>query len=173
MRKTNSFVARLAPDTINRLERAAEIRSKDAKELLASQRLSGAVYILGFVTEMCLTAAYFRAAGFSADLPIDRDTRQRRMAQARQIKTASGEFLMNSDPHPLVGWAKFLEWQRLNSATLTAQERQRLAYAIRKAEIVYNYWRPELRYKTIDVKLPQVSEVFKASDWFLSQRGRL
>jgi hypothetical protein len=60
------------------------------------------------------------------------------MAQARQLRTANDEPLMNSDAHPLVGWARFLEWQRLLHEGLTAKDRQRLKEAINKATLIYN-----------------------------------
>jgi hypothetical protein len=80
---------------------------------------------------------------------------------------------MNSDPHPLVGWARFLQWQRGLAATLAAPELQRLNEAVRRAEQVYKHWRPELRYKTIDVVAGQLDEVRRAAAWFLEQQGRL
>jgi len=80
---------------------------------------------------------------------------------------------MNSDPHPVVGWARFLHWQRNLSPTLTLQQSQRLKDAVRRAEHVYRHWRPELRYKTTDVQEDQLDEVRRAATWFLGQRGRL
>jgi hypothetical protein len=172
MKSVIALADHLAPDTVNRLERTAEIRYDDAHILLRAHRRSGAVYLLGYCVEMCLAAAYFRAAGFSASDVIDRDTRIRRMNQARRLVTAAGEPLMNNDPHPLVGWARFLSWIRASSK-LSVQEAQRLNDAIVKAEAVYKHWRPELRYKATGAKADQLAEVLKASRWFLEQRGRL
>jgi len=45
---------------------------------------------------------------------------------------------MSSDPHPLVGWARFLEWQRSSTGGLTPQSAQRLREAINRAQVVYN-----------------------------------
>ena len=173
MSRVIALADHLAPDSISRLERAAEKRYDDAERLLAQQRSLAAVYFFGYSVEMCLTAAYYRSAGFPPNMPIDRDTRQRRMTQARQLQTATGQPLMNRDPHPLVGWARFLEWQRSASRKITPQEGRRLKEAIMKAELVYKHWRPELRYKTLDVLHSQLDEVRKATAWFLVQRGRL
>ena len=172
MKRPVSFVDRLAPDTINQLERAARMRHDDAVQLLTAERGLGALYLFGYSVEMCLTAAYFRAFGLSPNAVIDRETRQQRMAQARRLRSADGTPLMNSDPHPLVGWARFLEWQHLASRT-TEQRRRRLLEAIARAEVVYNHWRPELRYKTTDVKPNQLREVRIATTWFMEQCGRL
>jgi hypothetical protein len=163
---------RLAPDTVTRLERAALQRFTTA-EVLRAKRPLAALYLYGYAAEICLAAAYFRCAGFPSHAPIDRDTRRRRMAQARQLRTFAGEPLMTSDPHPLVGWARFLEWQRLASGDLPAEDSQRLREAIHKAISIYNYWRPELRYKTLDIADEQLDEVRRAAKWLIDNRARL
>lgn len=162
-----SLAATLAQDTINRLERAAELRLDDAQKLLRAKRHLSALYLAGFGAEMCLAAACYRASGFSPSSPISRQTRQREMAKARQ------HGLMDSDPHPIVGWARFLEWKRSATVKPTPQEIERMRDAIRKAQTVYKHWRPELRYKTIAVTAEQLAEVIKASTWFVEHRGRL
>jgi hypothetical protein len=167
------LAGRLAPDTIRRLERAAVSRYNEAQELLAPAHRLGAIYLLGFSVEMCLTAAYFQSAGFRPHETIDRETRYRRMTRARQLRDGTGEPLMNADPHPLPGWARLLYWQRTASPDLRDKEIQRLNEAIRRAEIVYRHWRPELRYKVSDVTERQVDEVRIAAAWFIEQRGRL
>jgi hypothetical protein len=163
----------LAPDSIYRLERAAEQRYDEADRLVSHKRLLAAVYFYGYSVEMCLSVAYYRSAGFPPNAAIDQDTRRRRMAQARQLQTSTGQPLMSSDPHPLVGWARFLEWQRSASATLSAKESQRLKECIHRAESVYKHWRPELRYKTTDVTPNQLGEVRGAASWFLDHRRLL
>src|SRR4051812_7371020 len=107
MKEQVPLAERLAPDTIARLERAAANRFATAELLRKEDRRLAALYFYGYSVEMCLSAAYRRSAGFGANTPIDRDTRQRRMTQARQLRTLAGDFLMNGDPHPLVGWARF------------------------------------------------------------------
>jgi hypothetical protein len=156
----------LAPDTVNRLERASEMRLEDAQKLLRAKRHLSALYFAGFSVEMCLGAAYFRAAGFAPNAPISQETRKREMTKARQ------NGLMDGDAHPIVGWARLLEWKRL-PAKPTPQEIGRMKDAIRKAEIVYKHWRPELRYKTMTVTAEQLGEVMRACQWFFECRGRL
>jgi hypothetical protein len=163
---------RLASDTVAKLQRAAQQRFTTAEYLRTKRRLA-ALYLYGYTAEICLSAAYYRAAGFRPNTPIDRDTRQRRMAQARQLRDPAREPLMNSDPHPLVGWARFLEWQRLTSGDLPAEDAQRLREAINKARIIYQYWRPELRYKTVEVPEKQLEEVRRAARWLVDNQERL
>jgi hypothetical protein len=172
MSRVEALASSIAPDSIRRLERAAELRYREATEMGERHRLC-AVYWLGYCVEMCLTAACFRAAGFPVTVPIDRDTRQRRMAQARQLRLANGEPLMNSDPHPLVGWARYLRWLRSASAAPTPQVARLLSEAVNRAEAAYRHWRPELRYKTVDVAPGQLDELRRAASWFVGQQGRL
>ncbi len=163
----------LAPDTITRLERAAKQRVADADCLNSNGRRMVALYLLGYAVEMSLSATYFRSVGFALNTPIDRETRKRRMTQARQIRSPDGEPLMSSDPHPLVGWARYLEWQRELSGAPSDQEKARLRESIRRAGIVYRHWRPELRYKLTEARGPQFAEVRLAVDWFVQNLGRL
>ena len=80
---------------------------------------------------------------------------------------------MNSDPHPLVGWARFLERQRTLIGGLSKQDQQRLREAINKATMIYNFWRPELRYKTVQFTDKQVQEVQRAAKWLLDNHKQL
>ena len=173
MSRVISLAAHLAPDSIKRLQRAAEHRFEDARRLLEQERLLASLYFFGYSVEMILSAAYYRSAGFSPNMPIDRDTRQRRMAYARTLRAPDGQPLMESDPHPLVGWARYLEWQRSSSGNLAPREVQLLRAAIRNAELVYKHWRPELRYKSTQVSTDQVEEVQESAFWFLQHRDDL
>jgi hypothetical protein len=145
MRDVLPLAERLSPDRVARLATAGLHRFASAEVLRTRGRRLAAVYFDGYSAEMWLSAAYFRSAGFKPYEPIDRDTRHRRMVQARTVRMASGDFLMNSDPHPLVGWARFLEWQRSASGVLTNTDARRLKEAVNKAIEVYKYWRPDTR----------------------------
>jgi hypothetical protein len=173
MKKTAPLAEHLAPDTIRQLENAAKKRYDDAEKLAGEKCFLTAIYLYGYSAEMCLGAAFFRSAGFGDIQPIELETRNRRMAQAKSLKTPSGEPLMNKDPHPLVGWARFLLWMRESSRKLSSQESRRLNEAINKAQSIYRHWRPQLRYKSTEANLEQVEEVRKAATWFIENRGRL
>ena len=173
MKEVVHLGARLAPDTIAKLERAAQHRFATAEILQTKKRRLEALYLYGYSAEICLSAAYYRRSGLPANTAIDRDTRQRRMAQARQLRTATGEPLMNSDPHPLVGWARFLQWERTLRGGLTQNDERRLREAINKATLIYTYWRPELRYKTVEVPDQPLQEVRRAAQWLLDNQKQL
>jgi hypothetical protein len=168
-----SLVSHLAPNNVRSLEQAAEKRCKDAECLAKQNHLLSALYLYGYSVEMCLAAAYFRNSGFTLSTPIDEDARRRRMAKARQqLHSSDSQPLMNSDPHPLVGWARLLEWQRCSSGDIKPEERNRLREAVQKAKQVYRHWRPELRYKLTDVSIEQFDEVRRCVHWFIKQRGQ-
>lgn len=163
---------RIAPDTIASLERAAQQRFATA-ELLRTKRRLAALYFYGYSAEICLSAAVFRRKGFPPQRSIDRATLRELMKQARETRTASGEFLMSSDSHPLVGWARVLQWNRSAAGTLSTDDAQRLREAVRKAITIYRHWRPELRYKTLDVRETHLDEVRRAAKWLIDNRARL
>ena len=82
---------------------------------------------------------------------------------------------MTSDLHPLVGRARFLEWQRqrTGSEPLPAKDAQRSKEAINKAILIYNYWRPELRYKIHDIDPRQLDEVRRAAKWLIDEQDKI
>jgi hypothetical protein len=164
--------SRLAPDCIYRLERAARERFVDADRLKKQNRFLTALYLYGYSVEMSVSAAYFRSSGISPNAIIDRDLRQRRMAQARLLKDEKGESIMNSDPHPVNGWARFLRWNR-KLQNITSATTSLLEEAVRKADQAYRHWRPELRYKISQMNPKQLEEVRNAADWFIKFHGRL
>lgn len=168
----SSLSSHLSPDCVARLERAAQNRFGEANFLREGNHRLAALYLYGYCVEMCLAAAYFRSLGFSENMIIDRDLRNRRMAQARQLKAPSGEPFMSGDPHPLVGWARLLQWQRMSSGAASVKELRLLKEAVNKAERIYRHWRPELRYKIVDVTLGQIDEVSRAANWFVKNRGQ-
>ena len=127
----------------------------------------------GYTAEICLSTAYFRSVGFSPNAEIDGDTRNRRMAQARLIQSPNGERLMSRDPHPILGWALFLEYQRILVGNLTLTDRQRLREAVNKAAFIYSYWRPELRYKVVEIPEKWLEAVQKAAKWLLDNQPYL
>jgi len=169
-----TFAERLAPDTVNRLERAAHHRYESANVLWKEKRRLAALYMLGYTAEICLATAYFRCAGFSPNAEIDRETRNRRMAQARLIEMPNGDTLMPArDAHPILGWARFLEYERTRVGNLSVRDRQRLREAVNKASLIHSYWCPSLRYKVLDFGEEALQKVQKATKWLLDNQPQL
>jgi len=174
MRDPPTFAERLAPDTINRLERAAQHRYESANILWKEKRRLAALYMFGYTAEICLTTAYLRCTGFSPNAEIEPETRNRRMAQARLIEMSNGQNIMPPrDAHPILGWARFLEYERIRVGNLSAQDRQRLREAVNKAAFIYGYWRPSLRYKVVEFQDEILQKVQKATKWLLDNQPEL
>lgn len=167
MPPVNSLAEHLAPDTVNQLKRAAANRLEDVEHLMEWKRYLPAIYFFGYGVEMILSAACFRIAGFSPNEPVHRDRRHQLVVEARKLN------VMNSDPHPLVGWAKLLARQRSRNKVLAKRDVKFLDQVIFQAEAAYNHWRPELRYKTAQPSLEQAREVQMAADWCLKHQDDL
>jgi hypothetical protein len=165
MAVSHGLIDRVAPDCIVRLRRAAKMRFDEAATLQGNHRLA-AVYWYGYSVEMCLVAACFRNMGFAPNQEIDRDTRIGRMADARQ------KGIMESDPHPLVGWAELLRCQS-SPGNMNPRRGRLLDQAVDLARKVYRHWRPELRYKVMDVKPECLDEVRQAAKWFVDNQSQL
>ena len=74
---------------------------------------------------------------------------------------------------PLVGWAKYLQHQRFLVGGLQPADVERSHEAIRRAEAIHRYWRPELRYKVVEVGVGTLGRVQDAAKWILDNRMRL
>ena len=99
---------RLAPDTIAKLERAAQHRFATAEILRTKKRRLAALYLYGYSAEICLSAAYYRSSGLPANTAIDRDTRQRRTAQARATSHCGRRAVDEQRSAPVGGMGSFL-----------------------------------------------------------------
>lgn len=165
MATTPGLIDRLAPDCIERLQRAAKMRFNEAATLQGAHRLA-AVYLYGYSVEMCLAAACFRSMGFAPNQEIDDDTRKRTMADARNKR------IMESDPHPLTGWAELLRRQS-SLVNMDSRKGRLLDQAVDLARKVYRHWRPELRYKVVDVNSECLDEVRQAAKWFVDNQSQL
>lgn len=72
-----------------------------------------------------------------------------------------------------MGWARFLEWQRSASGALAVSDAQRLREAVNKAVAIYNYWRPELRYKVVEIAVGQLAVVRGSVTWLKDNHRKL
>jgi hypothetical protein len=56
---------------------------------------------------------------------------------------------------------------------LSPQDEQRLREAVNKAVLIYNYWRPELRYKITEVNERYLHDVQRAAKWLIDNQSQL
>ena len=81
---------------------------------------------------------------------------------------------MNTDPHPIIGWARLLRWQQeAMDPNMAAAKRKIYNTAIEIAKIVHRHWTPVLRYKVKDVEEAQLEEMRESAEWFLKYFDKL
>ena len=97
-----SIIGKIGPDTVSRLERAAERRCAEADWLAEGKHHLAALYFYGYVAEIVLGLAYFRMIGYNAKDPILRD------ALDKALKLTRSRSLMSDKAHPVDGWALLL-----------------------------------------------------------------
>ncbi len=155
----------IGTDTVRKLEGAVPWRLQDAEVLRDAGRRLAAIYLYGYVVEMLVGAAYFRLIEYGLDTDITSRARKLAEKQARQEK------LMSNEPHDLSGWAKLLIVTRQRRSTGFSQS---LAMQLRShADIVYDRWRPSLRYRTLVPTPNDISSVRHSTNWFEQQYGSL
>ncbi len=164
-RMTTNIVEQLGPDTIYRFERSAPLRLEEGDLLSKSSPLI-AIYLYGYAAEMLLKAAYFKHLRFRALDEIDRDTRNRAMALAR----SNGK--MNRDPHDIPGWARFLVWDKATLHT-PAYEPKFEGRIVTNALLIYENWRPQMRYRNHSADASTVARVREAALWMVDNFKRM
>lgn len=153
---------RLGPDTIRKFERAAEGRIDEAIVLRDAGKHLAALYLVGYSVEMALGGAYFRLLRYGPTDPITRQERQRVVAFGRL------HHLMRPEPHDIPGWARLLVHYR-DSLGPTYPTTAFAILVVNKAEEVYNYWRPEMRYRNTEVTSREVNAALAVAQWFQRQ----
>ena len=159
-----TLAEQLGPDTIVRFERAAPLRIEEGDVLVAKCRLT-AIYLYGYAVEMLLKYGYFKNIGFGVIDEIDRDARNRAMAVARTNS------LMSWDPHDIPGWARLLVWDKqvLHTPGYPAGLARKI---VERSLLVYENWRPQMRYRNTEPSPKSVSSVRDVAKWFLDNYGR-
>jgi hypothetical protein len=101
-----SIIGKIGPDTVSRLERAAERRCAEADWLFEGKHHLAALYFYGYVAEIVLGLTYFTMIGYNAKEPILRD------ALNKTLKLTRSRSLMSDKAHPVDGWALLLIEER-------------------------------------------------------------
>ena len=111
MSRVNPLAIASPRTAINLIEQA----SSDSKSqgLMEQRRFLAALYFFGYSIEMVLSAAYYRIDRFSLrTCPSTGICDSGGWRTRGSYRASNGQPLMESDPYSLVGWARFLEWQR-------------------------------------------------------------
>lgn len=155
----------LGPDTIFRFVKSAPMRLEEG-DLLSKEHPLMSIYIYGYAAEMTLKAAYFKNVGFSSLAEIDKDTRNRASALAQL------HHFMGRDPHDILGWARFLIWDKANLHT-PAYEPKMSNQIVAMSATVYENWRPQMRYRNSSPSATIVSTVRTAAAWLVQNYPRM
>ncbi len=155
----------LTEGSIASLEAAAPWRHQDAKTLESSRRYGAALYVYGFVAEIRLCCACYRALGLSVGTIIADEKRRAYEREARKLN------LMGREPHHILGWARYLVHVRSESKR---QLQRRLSEPLLgHTEALYEQWRPRLRYKALTPTGAQLQIVREAVQWLDSSYNAL
>jgi len=141
------------------LHRAAEERFRDGMELATGhwERLTGAIYLFGYVAEMILKVAIFRTRNWSGQHPIN----------ISWFKNYASHKCYNL--HDIDGLANLLiDERRSNNNPFDPVFAAELVH---NAKTVSANWRETLRYRSIAAQHAELSEVFQSVEWLRLWRG--
>jgi hypothetical protein len=153
---------RFRPDSIAEFRAAARQRSLDAITLEADGRRAGALYLWGYVAEMALKAAYFRALGFPDSRPITR-------SDLRGGLSILPNLAKNPPLHHLGLWAQALVVLRAGTPGLAYPDPTFGSLVTAKAQAIYGIWRETLRYHKNLPYPREMIQVREAAEWLLVQ----
>jgi hypothetical protein len=160
------LIDRCQVDSIAEFWAAAAQRFRDAEAAARAGRRTGAIYLWGYVAEMTLKSAYFRAVGFAENDPVTLQHRRQAEVEARQqhFTTAGRSF-----PHDPLAWAQLLVWKRA-SRPGWAYPDPRFGIAVRaRAVEIQTLWAESLRYHK-NIAYPfEVSRVRAAVTWLFER----
>jgi hypothetical protein len=160
-----SLLDRISPrETWADLESAADERYRDAERLAAApkSRRTGAVYLLGYVFEMLVKAAYYRFVGLAATQDVSPVLRGM-PTRARYLNLP-----WQGNRHNVGSLADLLVFERRAQGRPlpTALEAQLVGFAWAVANA---HWTETLRYKDTLATEAEVREMFRSVDWLYGQ----
>jgi hypothetical protein len=154
--------------TIRRFRAAAHDRYNEAIRLAAAHDRLAAIYLAGYVAEMCLKAAYFQAIGFSETQMI----RFQDLQNARNVAINSLQLGWHGrNLHDLESWGNLLIAERQRRGMRYPPNFVRSLNA--RIRSVRMNWAPELRYQVNRPHRAEVRIVIEASTWFLGHHREL
>jgi len=168
-----TLTARIGPDTLAKLERAATRRFAEASRLIDDQPF-GAIYLLGYTVEMRLKAAHYRLAGVShawnISHPIPPNVDSPRMLAERQIRSIRGAAAQRSVGHDLLGWAQLVIESRTVAGLPKLMAQPEFLSHIKDAAL---RWTESLRYHANKPYNEELEAVVKAARWVTRNYSQL
>jgi len=148
----------LGEDSIGKWQAAAIQRRREADLLLSEAQFTGAVYLLGYVAECYVKAAFFRTARYRTADAIARDERMLFEKEAKDLG-----LMPPREPHHIPGWARLLIHYRD-----TQNRPLRHGLAVELHEVVdhaYEVWRPTIRYRQLALRWQDIKPAIDAAEW--------
>jgi len=150
-------------DSIQEFEKARHERLWDGMTLWVEghrESAAGAAYLLGYFVEMALKCAYFWVLGLRISDSVT--------GQELQVARAKAKLLGVTTPaesyHSVRFWADLLRThRRAANDPLAPTLEQRL---VAEADIVYDRWWVEMRYKANRTTAPGLERLLEAAEWF-------
>ncbi len=161
-----SIIGKIGPDTVSRLERAAEKRFAEADWLAEGKHHLAAIYLYGYVAEIVLGSTYFKMKGYNATDPIPREVLDKTLKLARLRSS------MSDKAHPVDGWALLLIEEKAQLYG-PAYERRMERLLRERSSLISENWSPKLRYRAIEVGADQVKPVRDSAHWLLKEFERI
>ncbi|GAB4459957.1 MAG: hypothetical protein OHK0029_23200 [Armatimonadaceae bacterium] len=153
-------------ETPQLLERALVDRFSAANALLAHGQWDTAIYLFGYVVEMVLKTAYFRAIRNSLFAPVGAMLRPARNAGNRLIPGIPDE-----NYHSLRFWSELLRAER--------RQQNRVLHPVTEmwlaeyTRVLYQNWMVEMRYHPNRADRRTAVDVAEAATWFFDHRAEL
>lgn len=161
-----SIIRTIGPDSVSRLEKAAERRCAEADCLDRAGHRLGALYFYGYAIEIAIGIAYFKMIGFGSMDPIlPKDLK-------RALVPAASHSLMSDKSHPIDGWVLLLIDVR--ARLYPPAYEKRLERKLKNCSLlVRESWSPKLRYRAMEIGADQVAPVRESAHWLLKNSHKL
>lgn len=149
---------RFRPDSIAEFTAASRRRSTEAIALEAAGCKTGAIYLWGYVAEMTLKAAFFRASG----LPPSQAITKGDLKTALQALPGSNKY---PPLHHLGLWADALTSLRAKTPNLAYPDPTFGSLVVAKGYTLYGIWRETIRYHKNQAYPHEMKRARDAAEW--------
>ena len=146
------------PETLQDLDIAGEQHYWEAIEMMVCQHNATGIYLMGYVAEILLKAAYFRLSGAALADPLDAYLRPARNLMRTRYRVIDAE-----GGHGLFYWLTLLRMRRqILTRPLSVDTEMRLVRAIRRLR---QEWWVGMRYRPDQASPEEAQLVYNEVSW--------
>ena len=160
-----------ATNSIHEFTLAALERWRDAADLIAAGRRTGAIYLMGYAAEMVLKAAYFRHLGFGDDQPILFSDLAAAVGKKGISQATTLGSPVTNDYHDIGCWAALLIAYR--ASKLRPHPLPVRVALSANVVAIQSLWRVTLRYHRNRASRAEADRVRQACAWLVRNRSEL